>query len=409
MQVRVTPPRKKAAVLEEGRKKKATKNRSECPSTYVSSPIRALSKRNIKSYTYDQDDVDDHQRAAAQSTRGKDRIRYDTDFVIPDDGDDDYSDFAPVRDAKPLKRTKSKKPSAPITVDERLTGLDDLQQDILADYMTGAKDMIRDIKLKKGVRYAPFADTILREMGLDLPSNTEEMLAIPGINPEMVRLYGKKFLPLIRNTRDMFASAKRLPVPRHLLRRGAAEEEYGSDEDDDERPADPNHRIEIDLCDESDGEGAVQAQAENESEVSMGDFEEDDDDDELVHTSHHFSQSIDPDVEAFNRRFSQGGAPRANARPKAPSTTRPATPRAGSAKPSFRKKNYRKRSSGNFGDSYGGVKKRGASKAPNARRSGGTSRKAPSGGVGNRRSGGGSGARGGGGGGWSGIMAMPTG
>lgn len=398
MQVRVTP-RKKAVVQKEP-KKKAPKNRLEYPSTNVSSPVRGPPKRSIKSYTYNQDDVEANRRAAPQPSRGTSRVRYDNDFVIPEDDDD--SDFEPIREARPLPQPKQKTRSPAITVDERLSGLDELQLDILHDYMAGAKNAIKDLKFKKGLKFAPFSDTILREMGLDLPISIEEMLKIPGIDAEMVRLYGKRFLILINNTREMYISSNCLPAPRHLVRRpqfgGEDGDEESDDDDYEERPADPNHRIEIDLLGESDGDGhgQSQVQADNESVASMGDFEEDDEE-ETVHTSRFFNHTVNPDVEAFNRRFSQAEPARPAPRSKAPSAAR-----AGSTKPPFRKKNFRKRASG---DTYAGVKKRGSSKAPNARRaSGAGSRKPPSNGSGNRRSGG----DGGGGGGWGGIMAMPA-
>jgi bloom syndrome protein len=413
MQVRVSPRKKVAAQNEP--KKRTPKNRSDYPSTNVSSPVRGAPKRSIKSYAYNPDDDEGHRGAALQPPRGKSRVRYDN-FVIPDDDDDDdddYNDFAPVRDAQTTRRWPNQKArSAPITVDERLNGLDDLQKDILRDYMTGAKNAIQDLKFKKGLKFAPFSDVILREMGLNLPINTEEMLAIPSINPEMVKLYGKRFLILIKNTRELFESAGCLPEPIHLLQRAPVEgdegdEEYEDDDDYEERPADPNHRIEIDLLGESDGdgEGRAQVHGENESVVSMGDYEEDEDDE--LHTSHHFNHPVNPEVEAFNRRFSQAEAARPNSRPKASSVARPAVAKVGSSRPPYKKKNFRRRSSGGGGDAYAGVKKRGGSKAPGAKRIGGGasgSRKTPSNGAGNRRSGGGAG----GGGGWNGIMAMPT-
>ncbi|KAL5414700.1 hypothetical protein PMIN03_013106 [Paraphaeosphaeria minitans] len=397
MQVRVTPRKKTAAQKEP--KRRAPKSRPEYPSTNVSSPIRGPPKRSIKSYTYNQDDDEGHRSVAPQPSRGNSRVRYDNDFVIPEDDDDeDYSDFAPVREARSLPRPNQKTHNAPITVDERLSGLDELQQDILGDYMNGAKNAIRDLKFKKGLKFGPFSDTILREMGLDLPTSTEEMLAIPGIDPDMVRLYGKKFLALIKNTREIFTASGCLPVPRNLPRRAQFDDQGPDDDDYEERPADPNHRIEIDLLGESDGngEGQPQVQAENESVVSMGEFEEDDDEEETVQTSHFFSHPVNPDVEAFNRRFPQAESARPAPGPKAPSAAR-----AGSANPHLKKKNYRKRNSAS-GDAYAGVKKRGPSRAPSAKRASGASdsRRTPSNGAGTRRSGGG--------GGWSGIMAMPT-
>lgn len=408
MQVRVTP-RKKTAGRKET-KNKTVKSRPEYPSTNVSSPIRPT-KKNTTHYTYGQEDESDYYGAAPHPTRGHSRVRYDDDIVLAEDEDDeDYnedSDFAPVREAKPPRqRTKQKTHGASITVDERLAGLNDLQKDILSDFMKGAKSLIQKIKLDKSLRFAPFPDTILREMCLDLPQNTEEMLSIPGINAGMVKLYGKSFLKLIKNSRAIFSETGCLPEPRHLIQRGRAfqgEEAY--DEDDEERPADPNHRIEIDLCGDSDDD-YQEAMVENESIVTMDD-EDEDDDDGAVHTSHFFNHQVNPDVEAFNRQFSQAEATKPNPHSKASPAGRSTAPRAGSSRPPFKKKGgYRKRNSGNFGkSSYGGVSKRGGSKAPAARKPSGASgaRKTNSGSTGNRRPSGGGGNSA-----WNSIMAMPT-
>ncbi|KAF1970345.1 hypothetical protein BU23DRAFT_538037 [Bimuria novae-zelandiae CBS 107.79] len=411
MQVRVTP--RKNPVRRKEPKKTAVKVRPEYPSTNVSSPVKVKAKKNLKQYTYDLDDGEDYYSAAPHPVRGKNRVRDDGDLVVADNNDDeddynDDSDFAPVRDARPPpQRTQRKSRSAPITVDERLAGLSDLQKDVLSDFMKGSKSMIQKIKMDKGLGFAPFSDTILREMCLDLPRNTDEMRAIPRINPEMVSLYGKLFLKLIGNARALFTDMGCLPEPRHLVGRAPVDEDEYED-DEEERPADPNHRIEIDLCGESDDDQRP-VPPEDESVVSMDDFEGDEDDDGMIHTSHHFNHQVNPDVEAFNRQFSQAEATKPNPRQRAPSTGHAAAPRAGSSKPPFKKKGgYRKRASGSFGKtSYGGVTKKAASKPPAARKSGSTKKVATSG-AGSRRPGGGSGAAGGGGTVWSGIMAMPT-
>lgn len=420
MQVRVTPRKKIVGRLEP--KKKATKPRAEYPSTNVSSPIRPTLKKNLKHYIHEPEEEEDYYGAAPHPTRGASRLRYDNDFVVADDDNDgDYnedSDFAPVREARaPAKHTKQKSSSVPITTDRRLAGLDDLQKDILDAFMKGAKSLIQKIKLDKGLKYAPFSDTILREMYLDLPSNLEKMRSIPNINPESVDLYGKLFLKLINNSRDILKEAGYVPEPRHLVGQAHSfEDEDYYDEDDEERPADPNHRVVVDLCGDDSGDEQYEAQIESESVVTMDDYV-DDEDDETVHTSHFFDHQVNPDVEAFNRQFSQVEATKPNARSKAQTATRSAAPRAGSTRPPFRKKGgYKKRASGSFGkSSYGGVAKRGASKAPTARKAtdtGGPSgtRRAPSGGASSRRpgGGGGGGTGDGGGAGWSSIMAMPT-
>ncbi|KAF2685868.1 hypothetical protein K458DRAFT_300377 [Lentithecium fluviatile CBS 122367] len=399
MQVRVTPrkpkpkePKKKAA--------KTTKSRADFPSTNVSSPTRPAPKRNIQEYLYGEgdDDDEDYYAEAPHPTGSKARKGCKNDGFVVSDSDDDRG-FRPIRVAESLRQTKPKALTAPITIDERLANLTDFQRDILSDFMEGAKNMTRNIKIKKGMRNAPFSDTILREMCLDLPKNEEELLAIPGVNPEMVELFGKTFLRLVNKAKGIFGDNP--PVPKNMLskcRRVMQDEE--DDNDEDQKPLDPNHQNVIDLC-ESDDEPA-QAGVESESDYSMGDF--DDEGDEELHVSHHFNQQADPRVEQFNSRFSQIEAERPNPRPKAAAAKPSAFRGAGSKSGSFKKKGaYRKKGSGSFGrgGSYAGVLKRGGSKAA------GSSRK--SGSFGGAKKTTGSGA---GGGdlavGWGPIMAMPT-
>lgn len=412
MQVRVIAAPKEVVVRKEP-KKKASKNRPEYPSTNVSSPARPLAKKNLKQYTYEKQDKENQYDTAPHPSRGQSRVRYGTNTVLPDDNDDsEDGEFEDVREAKPHPRHKIQKPrSAPITVDERLASLNEIQQDILGHFMKDAKSLIQKIKLDKGLKFAPFSDTILREMCLDLPRNNQEMLAIPGVNPEMARLYGKKFLNLINNSRSFFAAAGCLPVPRHLARRAPFGDDDEDDDDDDdeeeERPADPNHRI-IDLCGDSDDE-QHQVQVENESVISIDGYEDDDDDDGMVCTSHHFNQPVNPAVEAFNRQISQIRATRPTPLQQTSNhAARSTAPRATSRQGFQRKGSHRKQSSDNFGKSHSGVAKRAASRGSTVKRSRGTggARNGTWNGPGNRRAGAGSGAGASGGG--NIIAAMPT-
>jgi bloom syndrome protein len=273
-----------------------------------------------------------------------------------------------------------------------------MQQCTLIDFMEGAKKLRGTVMADKGHREAIFSDTVLREMGLELPTNVEEMLAIPNIRPEMVDLYGKRFLKLIKNTRDLYEKnvpeRKFLPPYRQTIHDSAEE-----DQDEDE-VLDPNHLNVIDLCD-SDADTGLAAE-EIESDYSYAD--EDEEEEEELHISHHFTQQQDPEVEAFNNRMSQLGT----AVPKAASTSRAPSVRGGSKAPGAKKgRPYRKNGSGSFGGkSFGGIKKR-ATKASSSRASGGAAatKKAAGGG---RKGGGGSGAGGQLAGGWGSIMAMPT-
>lgn len=389
-------------------KKKATKSRAEYPSTNVSSPVRGPTKRDLGRFAFEQHDEDDDDgtfEPAARPSRAKKPGGYKADgLTVPDEEGSD-EDFALSRVAKPRRQTKLQKTlGAPIVVDQRLADLTNFQKDVLRDFMEGAKSMVRDIKFKRGYRYAPFSDTILREMCLRLPRDKDEMLRIPNIRAEMVNLHGTAFLRLINNTRKAFGNEAPSSENQPSRRPSIIEVPDDDDDDDDEMPMDPNHVNVIDLCQETDDE----APAETESNYSMPGGAEDVEEDAEVHVSHYFNQAVDPMVEQFNNRFSQIEAERPNPRPKAPAASRSSASRIGGKAGYFKKRGgFGKRRSSGSGSrqSYGGVSKRGGSKAPASRRSGGTggSRSAPSGGS--RRPGGGAGGNLAG---YGSIAAMPT-
>ncbi|KAH7085382.1 hypothetical protein BKA63DRAFT_458851 [Paraphoma chrysanthemicola] len=396
LQVRSSPrkPRAKEPVS-----KKPKKQRNDYPSTNVSSPVRAP-KQTIRQFAYNaDDDEDDAFDAPRHPLRGQPARSYRNDgFVVADDHFDDG--FAPIREAKSSKARKTKALGAPITVDERMAELDDEQQCILIDFVTGAKSKRKEIMLQKGHREPIFTDTVLQEMGLELPMSLDEMRAIPGIRPEMVTRYGSRFLPLVENTRDLFGT--NIPTRRYLsARRGVARRTVQQDEDDEDVVADPNRVNVIDLCSGSEAENAVVAAEDFESDYS--DSDQDDEQGE-PQVSHHFLGQVDPEVAAFNDRMSQLGP----AVPKQASTAR--APRGGSKGPGAKKgKTFRRSGSGSYGKAYPGVKKR-AAKGSNSRTSGGTgaTKKAATSARAGGGSGGGGTGRGGGGNPWSTIMAMPT-
>jgi bloom syndrome protein len=316
------------------------------------------------------------------------------DFVVDDD------DFAPIRVAKPLRATKVKGVGTPITADQRTTELTDLQREVLDDFMNGARTMRKNIQERRGHREAIFTDTVLREMGLDLPMSLDEMKTIPGVRPEMVDRYGKHFLALINNSREVYGDDT--PVPRNPQfrnRRPQAARIIHEIDDDDEEVDDQNHRLVVDLCSEDDEVAPGADEFEVESDYGdFGEQEEDDDDDDdgEVHTSHHFSQFQSADVAAFNDRYTQlgGGAAPSTKAAKAPAA------RGGSKAFGSRSKNkasFRKRASGSFG----GVKKR-ASKGSSSRTSGGATTASRAFGRGGRSGGAGAAA------GRGAVTAMPT-
>jgi bloom syndrome protein len=299
-----------------------------------------------------------------------------------------------VRVAKPPRSAKQAKGlGKPITVDERTAGLSGLEQDALRDFVDGAKNMRSDIMTNNSHRQAIFSDTVLREMGLRLPKNLEEMKTISDINPVMVDRYGRRFMLLIDNTREMYGG--RAPWSRSEVRQIHQNVEELSDDDyedeDEEQVFDPNHQDIIDLCGESDND-VLPPNEDSESDYSYGESE----DDEALHRSHHFTQGLDPEVEEFNNRMTQtmntGGASSSKAS---------ASKRAAQASSGPKRRGSYRKSGGSFGGrgSFSGVKKRAASKA-----AGTVTRKTPGGGS--RR--GGSGAGGGASNAWTGIMGMPT-
>ncbi|KAF1837972.1 hypothetical protein BDW02DRAFT_627523 [Decorospora gaudefroyi] len=390
-------------------KTKTKKQQSQFPSTNIPSPVRAP-KQKIRSFAYagDEDDNEHAFDAPRHPTRTTKTARgYQADDFVVDEAEDD-SDFAPVRVAKSSKPTKAKGLGAPITSDQRTEELTECQRDILRDFMDGAKSLRSNIQGKKSHREAIFTDTVLREMGLELPRNLDEMKAIHGIRSEMVNLYGKQFLTLINNTRECYGEKR--PVPRNPLfqnRQTQPSRVVHVIDDDDEEVDDQNHRLVYDLCNSSESDEVAGAE-ESEGDSYYGEaFSDDDDDDGAVHTSHHFSQH--PDATEFMNKFSQlgGGPAPAPAKPTKTPAARGGSRASGSG---FKKKSaFRKRASGNFGKSSGGVKKR-ASKTTSSRASGGaaTARKSSGGGGGGGGSRAGPAAGRGAASGWGTIMAMPT-
>jgi bloom syndrome protein len=390
MQVRSSPRKPRA---KEPAAKKTKKQRTDYPSTNVSSPVRAP-KQKIQSFAYNADDVeeDDAFDAPRHPTRKQKARGYEDDgFVV----DDDFAgDFPPVREARSTKGVKAKGLGRPITTDDRVGELSVEQQCTVIDFMTGARKLRNDIMSQKGHREPIFNDTVLREMALELPLNEDEMRTIPGIRPEMVDRYGKRFLPLIRNSRELYQGN----VPQRRYLQPLRQNVYGGNSagDDEDEVLDPNHQNIIDLCSETEI-GPVA----DDYESDYFDSDDDDGDDGELHISHHFSQQLDPEVAAFNDRMTQLGP----AVPKTAGSSRASAPRGGSRAPAAKRGKFSRRSgSGSFGKTYPGVKKR-TPKGTSGRASGGAGAKRSTGGgrTGGAPAGGGSAANP-----WSSIMPMPT-
>ncbi|KAF2738012.1 hypothetical protein EJ04DRAFT_487240 [Polyplosphaeria fusca] len=383
---------------------KATSGRAEYPSTNISSPTQPARKRDLRQYTYEEDDNDsddDYYEPVQNDKISRKRTTYERVGFVVDNDDDARDGFNPVLVGATTKRSGRRDLGKPITVDERMATLNDFQKMVLEDFMRGAKTMTRAIMVDKGLRKPPFTDTILREMGIRVPKNKEELLAIPGVNPNMVDLYDHRFMPLIQNTRAAYGNNH--PMSKHQQSRGRAgeayedhkEEDYDNDDDDDDAmPLDPNHRINvIDLCSSPAPEDIHSPNVEFEEDEEDSFAVEDDNSNEQ--SSYFAPQRVDPRVEEYQRRGSHLAAQRQSVAPS----------KAPTAFPDSRvlpwKSKSKRRSSGSFGASHAGVTKKKYHKKTTAGSGSGGFRTKKSAGGGGR-------GRGGDSGGWSSILAMPT-
>ncbi|KAK0664721.1 ATP-dependent DNA helicase hus2/rqh1 [Lasiodiplodia hormozganensis] len=328
--------------------------RDEFPfSTNVSSPIQMASRTNRKARVVDMDGDDDG-------------------FVIDDEAEDESEGFEAPPQPKPKMIAKSsrnprQKLGAPITMDEKMAALDELHQDVVEEFVREGRSECQKILIARNLRSHPFTDTMLREMAISFPATPKELMSIPGADAQMVALYGERFLKLVKRFKNSFES-----MTGQQLQRA-------------ERVKDPNHEI-IEISDE-DGEDD-DSTLENELELDAEESSEE------CWSSYFSKQDADPEVEAFNARFSQA---QTSARPTAaaPAAGRTARPATGGRRYSSGKKPYYRKgsrsSTGGYSRSRSGTgnTKRATSKRRNG--AGGSSKSS-------RMGGGGS----------AGIAAMPT-
>ncbi|KAF2500293.1 hypothetical protein BU16DRAFT_478598 [Lophium mytilinum] len=342
--------------------------RADYPSTNLSSPVAAATKRRQRRILSDEDEDEVHGEYGG-SKAGSHANGYEEDGFVVDDNEDDR--FEPIPGPVRSKPNKRRMPGPPITIDQRIASLDELQSAVLEDFMEKAKEKAKDIMVKKNLRSQPFSDTILREIGIVLPATEEGLLKIKGINPEMVRLHGKAFLTLARGGRA-------------VLELDDADQDGDSDV-----PQDPNHRImPIEISDDEE-----EAPEPEESDYDSSVFE-DVLDEPSGERSHFFAH---PEPEPVNQRappqMNWAPAPRANTSARVPARAAPKS-RGGPSKPPYQKGGgHRKASRGSKGrSSGGGVSKKGyGKKSGNGRTSGGNGWQPR-----------------GGGGGFTGIGMMPT-
>ena len=162
-----------------------------------------------------------------------------------DTNDDTY--FEPVQD-RPL-RQETPQIGPPITADERMENLPELHKVFVHQFVEEANKEMEKIRNAKTLKKPIFTEANLREMAIGWTTTLAEMKDIPNINVESVKLWGKKFLPIIQKFSVNYEALMT---------------------DNEDRDIDKNHQNVIDLCSED----------EEEDEEDDDEEEEDDDDDD---------------------------------------------------------------------------------------------------------------------------------
>ena len=355
------------------------------PSTNVSSPVRAKSKKKGKATaTLDDEDSDDFPDGGQSHGYVLD------DFVEGDDDDDDF-------ESMPASRTcrRGKEPlGPPISHDVHMedANINEIHRDIAESFAEAAGKLQEDLLNRKGLRQRWFSQKDFREMALRWTDTVDKMRFIPGVNTDKVDKYGGKFLPLVKEFSRQYQDMMGTPAPASTSATAAG----------------PSSRHVVDLVSDSGDEAAQQT-----------DYDDDDiaDDDLEGETSGYFTgggggggvapAQMSAPARAFFEQLTRLEAEDASQPSRGRSTNRASGPRwKGGGRGG--KRSYARRTSGGGargggggGRSGGGVRKRApaGSAGPSARPASGTS-------FGSRTSGGG-GSRGGrSGGGGTGIGLM---
>ncbi|KAJ6128966.1 hypothetical protein N7471_010183 [Penicillium samsonianum] len=161
-------------------KKKSGNSGADPQSTMVSSPVQAAQDRRLDRYQYT------GAPAAHPSV------------------DEDSDGFEPIRTTGKPRRANTHEMGPPITSDQKLDRLDHMHRVVVEDFQEHAKIMLQDLVVKKGLRCQPFSDQVLRDMGISFPKNLTELSAIPDIDQDKVKRYGRQILGLVDNAKRRY-------------------------------------------------------------------------------------------------------------------------------------------------------------------------------------------------------------
>ncbi|KAK3337102.1 hypothetical protein B0T19DRAFT_60578 [Cercophora scortea] len=353
------------------------------PSTNISSPVRAASKKPTTKPTSKRIvppilDAEDEESESDGSHGPLDRNGYEKDGFAVSDVEDDAFDPVPFhRRRTPAQRQQTLHELGPrISRDNRLeeAGLNEIHQDIIVAFVEQAKELEEQLRNKNNIRRALFSEQDYREMAIHWTTTVAKMYTIHGIDKEKVDKYGAKFAPLVQHYysqyREMMDETASTPHASTAYNTG--------------RTVSGNHDI-VDLIssdDEIENDPAL-------DDYSEGDFDDDleEDDDEVLESSKYFAlphataaprPTLSREAEAWHTKFRELQSQGTQTASKAGSGASSSNKASGSGWKGGSKKSHSKKSSSRGGGAsaygrgtaVGGVSKRRSSTGP--RKSGGS-------------------------------------
>lgn len=163
--------RSKPTKIKSKRKKNAATNSDNDadfpPPTMLSSPVAARRKSSTKS------------RSAP--------------IVVPSESEGD-DDFEPVRQAGRAIHRRQHEPGPPITIDQRIAQLDEAHRSVLELFVKDTRDALRNVEMNFGLRQKLISDTVLREIGIELPTTAESLSRFEGMTEDKLKICSKVVL-----------------------------------------------------------------------------------------------------------------------------------------------------------------------------------------------------------------------
>jgi bloom syndrome protein len=252
--------------------------------------------------------------------------------------DEDESFFEPVQERRRREETPQLGP--PITNDERMANLPELHRVFIDQFVEEANREMEKIRNARNLKKPIFTEANLREMAINWTITLDDMAEVPDINTEAVKMWGRKFLPIIQRFSANYEVAMN---------------------DYEDRDIDKNHQNVIDLCSEDE---------EDENEYGMNDSDE-----EAIMEAEQGSKYFQTQTIASSFK-KQGQSSRTLPCADDASSYKPAAPRKAYGRGGFSFKSKRRKKSGGrksgssaSGQSHAGVTRRktsGAAKAPAA-------------------------------------------